>query len=55
VWYLAGWCRLRNEARVFRLDRIASAVLTDEPAPWRPVDDFTSHAPESVILRPALD
>ncbi|WP_433226914.1 helix-turn-helix transcriptional regulator [Microtetraspora malaysiensis] len=55
VWYLAGWCRLRNEARVFRLDRIASAVLTDEPAPRRPIDDFTSHAPDSVILRPALD
>ncbi|MFF4779272.1 hypothetical protein ACFY05_41290 [Microtetraspora fusca] len=31
-------CRLRNDARVFRLDRIASAVLTDESAPRRPVD-----------------
>ncbi len=32
-WYLVAWCRLREEVRVFRLDRIAKAALTDERFP----------------------
>lgn len=32
-WYLTAWCRLREEARVFRLDRIAGATLTRLPPP----------------------
>ena len=31
-WYLVAHCRLRDAARTFRFDRIASARLTDEPA-----------------------
>ena len=31
-WYLAGWCRLRDDARTFRLDRIHGAELTGEQA-----------------------
>lgn len=27
-WYLVGWCHLRQDVRVFRLDRIAAAELT---------------------------
>jgi predicted DNA-binding transcriptional regulator YafY len=34
-WYLIGWCRIRNDGRGFRLDRIRSALLTDEVAPER--------------------
>jgi predicted DNA-binding transcriptional regulator YafY len=35
-WYLLAWCRLRDAMRAFRLDRIASATMTDEPmAPRR--------------------
>ena len=30
-WYLVAHCRLRDAARSFRFDRIASAHLTDEP------------------------
>lgn len=30
VWYLQGWCREAEGRRDFRLDRIASAELTDE-------------------------
>jgi predicted DNA-binding transcriptional regulator YafY len=30
-WYLVAHCRLRDAARTFRFDRIASARLTDEP------------------------
>lgn len=33
AWYLVGFCRLRQDQRVFRLDRIGAARLTDEPAP----------------------
>lgn len=34
-WYLVGWCRLRDDVRGFRLDRVASAALTPEVAPPR--------------------
>ncbi|WCO67052.1 WYL domain-containing protein [Iamia majanohamensis] len=37
-WYLWGWCRLRQEPRSFRLDRIGAATMTDEPAPDRGLD-----------------
>lgn len=33
AWYLVGFCRLRQDERVFRLDRIAGARLTGESAP----------------------
>lgn len=29
-WYLTGWCRLAEAERVFRVDRIREAVLTEE-------------------------
>jgi predicted DNA-binding transcriptional regulator YafY len=35
-WYLFGWCRLRGDVRAFRVDRIAAAEETGEPAPTRP-------------------
>jgi predicted DNA-binding transcriptional regulator YafY len=35
AWYLVGYCRLRDAHRAFRLDRIATARLTDEHAPDR--------------------
>jgi predicted DNA-binding transcriptional regulator YafY len=34
-WYLVGWCRLREDVRVFRMDRVRHAALTAEPAPDR--------------------
>lgn len=37
-WYLWGWCRLREAPRVFRFDRIRSAVMLDELAPDRGLD-----------------
>jgi predicted DNA-binding transcriptional regulator YafY len=36
-WYLTAWCRLRDDVRAFRLDRIADATLTREIAPQRDV------------------
>lgn len=37
-WYLWGFCRLREAPRVFRLDRIRSAVVLDEPVIDRGLD-----------------
>lgn len=37
--YLVGWCRLRDDGRVFRLDRIRAIALTDEVAPVRDLDE----------------
>jgi proteasome accessory factor B len=34
-WALVGWCRLRDDGRVFRLDRIHGAHATGERAPVR--------------------
>ncbi|MEV6769594.1 YafY family protein [Nocardia sp. NPDC051030] len=30
-WYLIGWCKLRRDSRVFRLDRIGDVSITDMP------------------------
>ena len=50
-WYLLGWCRLRGEARVFRIDRVRRAALLDEPAPERDLDALTA-APPELVARP---
>jgi predicted DNA-binding transcriptional regulator YafY len=34
-WFLVAWCRERQAPRWFRLDRIASAALSEERAPRR--------------------
>ncbi|MGP4023651.1 helix-turn-helix transcriptional regulator [Actinomadura sp. 3N407] len=51
-WYLIGWCRLRGEARVFRIDRVRRAALLDEAAPERSFDDLTTTAPSDYVVRP---
>lgn len=50
--YLVGWCRLRDDGRVFRLDRIGSIDATDEIAPIRDLDEvldvpFATIAPDA--------
>lgn len=30
-WYVAGWCHVAQDDRVFRLDRVADATTTDDP------------------------
>ncbi|MGI9616811.1 MAG: helix-turn-helix transcriptional regulator, partial [Acidimicrobiales bacterium] len=37
-WYLWGFCRLREAPRAFRLDRIRSATILDEPVQDRGLD-----------------
>ena len=34
-WYLVGWCRLREDRRVFRVDRFQSVRVLEERAPAR--------------------
>ncbi|QHT58476.1 WYL domain-containing protein [Cellulomonas sp. H30R-01] len=36
-WYLAAWCRTRDDVRWFRLDRVRRADVTAEPYDARPV------------------
>lgn len=47
-WYLIGWCRLRDDGRIFRLDRIRSARLTRLPAPDHDVDATLGWVPHHV-------
>jgi predicted DNA-binding transcriptional regulator YafY len=54
-WYLVAWCRLREDVRVFRLDRIASAVVTGERCPDRPLEGFATDVPEMVVHGTLLD
>ena len=50
-WYLIAWCRLRDGARAFRLDRIRAAVDTREPAPHRSYGDLDVDIPDALIQR----
>jgi predicted DNA-binding transcriptional regulator YafY len=48
-WYLIGWCRMRDGGRIFRLDRIRDASVTDEAIPERDVDEVLD-APFPVLV-----
>ena len=52
-WYLFAWCRLRRGPRAFRLDRIATAQLLDEPVTERSLDAMLPAFPFDVT-EPAL-
>ncbi|MFI7615116.1 helix-turn-helix transcriptional regulator [Nonomuraea terrae] len=54
-WYLVAWCRLRDDVRVFRLDRIAAATVTAERCPDRPLEGFATEVPEMVVHGTVLD
>lgn len=54
-WYLVAWCRLRDDVRVFRLDRIAAATVTAERCPDRPLEGFVADVPEMIVHGTALD
>ncbi len=47
-WHLIGWCHLRTEGRIFRLDRILSARLTTRPAQQHSVDETLGWIPAEV-------
>jgi predicted DNA-binding transcriptional regulator YafY len=54
-WYLVGWCRLRDDARTFRLDRIHGAALTGETAPVRDPERFLEFMPWLIERPDPLD
>ncbi|WP_430428765.1 helix-turn-helix transcriptional regulator [Parasphingorhabdus sp.] len=44
VWTLVGWCELRDDFRMFRLDRISELLLTGDfyrPEPKRSIEEFS--------------
>ncbi|MEU8270257.1 WYL domain-containing protein [Sphaerisporangium sp. NPDC049002] len=54
-WYLVGWCRLREDVRVFRLDRVIAAALTGEPAKARrQLDEYAPDIPDLIARDSAL-
>jgi predicted DNA-binding transcriptional regulator YafY len=53
AWYLVAHCRLRGGERAFRLDRIAAAEVTAEPAPER--DDRPEDIPAQARTLGILD
>jgi predicted DNA-binding transcriptional regulator YafY len=48
-WYLLAWCRLRDGARAFRVDRIVAAADTGEPAPHRSYADLGAGIPDALV------
>jgi predicted DNA-binding transcriptional regulator YafY len=53
-WYLVAWCRLRDGARAFRVDRIAAALDTGAAAPHRAYADLDVDIPDSLVRVPPL-
>jgi len=53
-WYLLAWCRLREGARAFRVDRILAAADTGEPAPRRSYADLEVGIPHALVRVPDL-
>ncbi|MET7767654.1 WYL domain-containing protein [Nocardia sp. NPDC005366] len=48
-WYLVAWCRLRDNSRCFRLDRIRTVTMTDLPFPRRCFETSVSGPPDLVL------
>jgi predicted DNA-binding transcriptional regulator YafY len=53
-WYLLAWCRLRQAARAFRIDRIVAVADTGEPAPHRSFADLDVGIPSALVRVPDL-
>ena len=53
-WYLMAWCRLRDGARAFRVDRIRTAEDTGEHASPRSYRDLDVDIPDAMVRRPDL-
>jgi predicted DNA-binding transcriptional regulator YafY len=53
-WYLVGWCRVRDAARCFRVDRIQQADITGVTAAPRAFEEIAPCVPDLVARTPAL-
>lgn len=61
-WYLWGFCRLRQEPRAFRIDRIGAATVLDEQVQDRGLDPAVVELPSLIgrgilgeMSRPSLE
>jgi predicted DNA-binding transcriptional regulator YafY len=54
IWYVVGHCHLRDDIRVFRLDRVLAAEWCDDAATFAPPPDFDSldHVTRSLAATP---
>jgi predicted DNA-binding transcriptional regulator YafY len=53
-WYLVGWCRVRDAARCFRVDRIQQAEVTGMTAAPRVFEEIAPCIPGLVARPPVL-
>ena len=53
-WYLVGWCRVRDAARCFRVDRIQRAEVTGVTAAPRAFEEIAPCVPDLVARTPVL-
>src|SRR5262252_5798923 len=53
-WYLVGWCRVRDAARCFRVDRIQQAEVTGVTVLSRAFEDIAPCIPDLVARTPVL-
>ena len=53
-WYLVGWCRVRDAARCFRVDRIQHAEVTGLTAPPRVFEEIAPCIPDLLAHTPVL-
>ncbi len=44
-WFLIAWCQLRNDRRLFRIDRVYSAALSRQHFSARDVDETLGWVP----------
>ncbi len=49
-WYLRGWCHQARAERLFRVDRVVSAEVLDEPSAPRPARESDTPAPRASLL-----
>jgi proteasome accessory factor C len=49
-WYLRGWCHQARAERLFRVDRVVSAEVLDEPCAPRPARESDTPAPRASLL-----
>ena len=53
-WYLLAWCRLREQVRAFRTDRIEAVTVTAERPPRRELTPDDLDIPRDRMCRLAL-
>ena len=44
-WYVVGWCKLRDDRRLFRLDRIATISVLPDRVAERDLDEVLGWGP----------